>query len=310
MKLQINEPCHEPWDAMEANPNGRHCSKCDKTVLDFSTYKDEEIMAFFKQHKNVCGRFLDTQLNRELSVRNKYQLPLKYAACGLIVLSAFGAQAQVNDSVPAIPNVQILDTRLMNTGNNMVKIKVTQPEESEKKIVKMLMEIDTFKMAIDLDSSNAFSYHIPTSLFYVNQMQSRLINQKGDTVTLTVVLNTFGKDYTFISTGETWSYYSNLPILPDVLQFTWGPPISFPIVNLRLPALAHLDSITTVTYGFVTNVDSTNMNSDSQYEYKKLDKTKYKVVKDKTRVWYWWVGGFLAVIGGWFLRKRSRKLEE
>lgn len=35
--LHIPTPCHEDWSAMTAADRGRHCAKCDKTVLDLTT---------------------------------------------------------------------------------------------------------------------------------------------------------------------------------------------------------------------------------------------------------------------------------
>ena len=67
------------------------------------------------------------------------------------------------------------------------------------------------------------------------------------------------------------------------MQYTWGPPFSIlPIVNLRMPENIVVDTIThveTTTNGYVTNVDSLNWNTDSQYEYKKLNKKKYKELR-------------------------------
>jgi hypothetical protein len=65
--LTVSEPCHENWDAMTAVAKGRHCASCQKTVVDFTTMTDSQIAGFFKQAPlNVCGRFYNNQLNREI----------------------------------------------------------------------------------------------------------------------------------------------------------------------------------------------------------------------------------------------------
>ena len=80
MKLQINNPCHESWEGMSPNGNGRHCAACEKVVVDFTNMKDEEIIQFFHRPKEekVCGRFNSTQVDRilieEKTVNDSYAL--------------------------------------------------------------------------------------------------------------------------------------------------------------------------------------------------------------------------------------------
>jgi len=68
MKISINEPCHENWEAMTPNQQGAFCGSCQKNVVDFSKMSLEGIKNFFKkpQEGRVCGRFEDKQL-QELS---------------------------------------------------------------------------------------------------------------------------------------------------------------------------------------------------------------------------------------------------
>lgn len=64
-KISIPEPCHENWDKMIPNENGRFCLSCSKTVIDFTSMLPEEIQHFFIQNQNqkICGRFKESQLN-------------------------------------------------------------------------------------------------------------------------------------------------------------------------------------------------------------------------------------------------------
>ena len=63
-KLTIPKPCHENWDEMTPQDNGRFCLNCSKTVIDFSSLLPEEIQHFFiqNQNKRICGRFKNSQL--------------------------------------------------------------------------------------------------------------------------------------------------------------------------------------------------------------------------------------------------------
>ena len=69
MKVSINKPCHENWDAMTPNEQGSFCLACQKTVVDFSNKTTAEIKSFFNSiatTEKVCGRFKEDQLT-ELS---------------------------------------------------------------------------------------------------------------------------------------------------------------------------------------------------------------------------------------------------
>lgn len=65
MKIVIDNPCHENWDAMSPNEKGAFCLSCQKTVIDFSVKTVEEIKNFFvklPETESVCGRFKEEQL--------------------------------------------------------------------------------------------------------------------------------------------------------------------------------------------------------------------------------------------------------
>lgn len=63
-KITIPEPCHENWNKMTPNENGRFCLSCSKTVIDFTSRLPEEVQHYFSQHQNekICGRFKNSQL--------------------------------------------------------------------------------------------------------------------------------------------------------------------------------------------------------------------------------------------------------
>lgn len=66
MKISINNPCHENWDAMTPNEKGAFCLSCQKNVVDFSRKTVSEIKDFFKhvpEAESVCGRFEEGQLD-------------------------------------------------------------------------------------------------------------------------------------------------------------------------------------------------------------------------------------------------------
>ncbi len=64
MEILIKKPCHEDWSGMTPNEQGAFCSKCVKTVVDFSHQSLDEIRSFFtgRSEEKVCGRFEEKQL--------------------------------------------------------------------------------------------------------------------------------------------------------------------------------------------------------------------------------------------------------
>ena len=95
--IQVPTPCHEQWDKMTPTDNGRHCVQCCKTVIDFTNWEREDILAYLQQHAatGTCGRFrseqLDTPINQEQFVSSVSHSPLPlYKKIAAIFLFAFG----------------------------------------------------------------------------------------------------------------------------------------------------------------------------------------------------------------------------
>ena len=66
LQLTIPEPCHEDWNKMTPVQKGRFCSSCEKNVFDFTRSTDLQIIETYNKNNSICGRFLPTQLEREL----------------------------------------------------------------------------------------------------------------------------------------------------------------------------------------------------------------------------------------------------
>ena len=66
LKLSLDNPCSENWDAMNTVATGRFCQSCQKTVTDFSQYTDSELMDFFKKrnYQPLCGRIQQHRINK------------------------------------------------------------------------------------------------------------------------------------------------------------------------------------------------------------------------------------------------------
>lgn len=124
-------PCHEKWDDMSAVDKGRFCSSCQKTVTDFTNASDREIVAALRSERNLCGRFLSSQVNRELKV------PTKKSNFWIAAASGFLAMLWPSDNIKAQePQVQTqLDSDKKSTTS-----KATRPVQKRSIIAGVVLD--------------------------------------------------------------------------------------------------------------------------------------------------------------------------
>ena len=77
--LSVTSPCHQNWEQMTPDQQGRFCASCQKTVVDFTAMSDRQIIEYFqKTNVSTCGRFYRDQLNREVIAPKKGMPWLRY----------------------------------------------------------------------------------------------------------------------------------------------------------------------------------------------------------------------------------------
>jgi hypothetical protein len=110
IQIQIPKPCHENWNAMDETTKGRFCNSCCKEVIDFTLMSDSQIVHLMsKAHQNVCGRFADDQLDRNLIMKNERKFSfLKYfihvIIPALLISNKTSAQGKITgDTVVCTP---------------------------------------------------------------------------------------------------------------------------------------------------------------------------------------------------------------
>jgi len=151
-QISIPKPCHENWDNMLPETQGKHCLACSKTVIDFSTWEQEDILNYL-QNKNgerVCGRFNASQL--EPASPPEKVLPLIFKSnvsvlkkMAAIILLCFGVMSgaesygqqkivgKPDHPKPAVETPAILgDTVVVDTANHPI-IKVSCVNDTSKR---------------------------------------------------------------------------------------------------------------------------------------------------------------------------------
>lgn len=67
LTLTIPEPCGENFNEMIPVKGGKFCGSCEKTIVDFRTMSDGQILHFYKKNNGkICGVFNEVQLNKAM----------------------------------------------------------------------------------------------------------------------------------------------------------------------------------------------------------------------------------------------------
>lgn len=83
-KITIPKPCHEDWSKMTTTKKGKFCLSCNKDVIDFTKLSTSDISKKVLKHKNLCGRFKENQLKKEIETVKKNNLTRVAAGLALI----------------------------------------------------------------------------------------------------------------------------------------------------------------------------------------------------------------------------------
>lgn len=114
LQLSIPEPCQQDWNDMSPNEQGRFCSSCAKTVVDFSIMTDAQLILYFEnlKNENICGRVHLDQLDRPIEIlpqpRKKILWYWQYIIAFFMMLGK-GQQAKAQGEVK-VPVTQQPDT--------------------------------------------------------------------------------------------------------------------------------------------------------------------------------------------------------
>jgi hypothetical protein len=129
LQISIPEPCTQNWNDMQQNEQGRFCTHCQKTVIDFSRYSDAALYAFVsKNNGQVCGRFRVHQLNRRISVppqphSNLYRMFIGLGMTLLFVPVSQDVKAQSYTPVKEERSYIVSPENKAKPGKNTVQLK-------------------------------------------------------------------------------------------------------------------------------------------------------------------------------------------
>lgn len=108
--ITIPKPCSENWSEMSLVEQGRFCQSCQKKVFDFTQSSDREIADAFKSTTSLCGRFDNSQLNRDLEIPKEKSSIWMATTSAIISFLAIGTE---EISAQEHPKVEQTDKRVV-----------------------------------------------------------------------------------------------------------------------------------------------------------------------------------------------------
>ena len=115
IKITVANPCHEDWTKMTPTEKGKHCNTCQKEVIDFSAKSDEEIFKLVRSGASMCGRFKNTQLDRDIALSRKRNTSLAQYAAGILIPAAILSTQEIKAQQINTPTSQV-QKRYTNLG--------------------------------------------------------------------------------------------------------------------------------------------------------------------------------------------------
>ena len=97
-QLEIKRPCSENYNNFAPTKIGGFCEACQKEVIDFTKFKNEDIAKYFQlnSENNTCGRFTQGQLQQSYKApKNRlFNFITRIGITLLAFFSSFSAEAQ------------------------------------------------------------------------------------------------------------------------------------------------------------------------------------------------------------------------
>jgi hypothetical protein len=134
----MDNPCNESWTSMTTIEKGKYCSACSKSVIDFTSLTDTEILRLIEKARGkVCGRLDNKQLNRIIEIQGKQNIGtgIYKLLTGLIFLSTTNNLDAKNVDLKRIERFK---TEFLQKSNDSIILNdtLTLPTDSLKSIIK------------------------------------------------------------------------------------------------------------------------------------------------------------------------------
>ncbi len=135
IRISIENPCHEDWDNMTPETQGRFCNSCEKIVVDFTHFSDSEILQYFAKPKTekICGRFNQDQLTPKIApipIQPKPSMQLLHFTYILIVVLGVGITSCNSETTQG--EIRVLPTTSDTSQKPTIQSPITIPTQESK----------------------------------------------------------------------------------------------------------------------------------------------------------------------------------
>jgi len=158
INICIPTPCHENWQDMTVADKGRFCASCQKHVIDFTTSTNRQIAEAFKKESNLCGRFLHTQLHRDLLIPKEKSSIWMAASAAVVAFIGLGnnqvyAQTPMEQVDNFTKNSRLNSSEITITGTVLDQTKMPIPGAEIKNVTKQLSISSDFDGLFSIEAS-------------------------------------------------------------------------------------------------------------------------------------------------------------
>ncbi len=135
--ISIPKPCHEDWNKMNPNNEGKFCNSCSKTVVDFTKMNKEQIHTYFKQKsgENTCGHFYASQLEENKISNPSVFKRVNYFAT--IVLGLFLPLSSCKKQLTGEPAISDKDSISVKQTQTTIGVTLVHPDSLKPLKVKL-----------------------------------------------------------------------------------------------------------------------------------------------------------------------------
>lgn len=136
-KINIPKPCNQNWNSMIPNKDGKFCTSCNKTVVDFTKMENLEIQNYLIENsskESICGHFKSDQIETKSNIkyhnlRNRISgikiKPIKtfalFSLSFLFTLTSCMGKAAIDGEPALIDNDTINDNEIIKKELDTVK---------------------------------------------------------------------------------------------------------------------------------------------------------------------------------------------
>ncbi len=195
LTLTIPEPCSENFNAMTPVKGGKFCGSCEKTIVDFRTMNDYQILHFYKQNKGkICGVFNNQQLNRAMPFPMEAEPTRNWKAVAVLATGLlFGGGLVAQTTTPTVEKIAVVAQQITEkqqeketTPPNKVIKGFVKNKEYQEGLVGVNIMIEGTNINTITDINGFFEMAIPSNLkeieltvAYVGfETQTLLFNEK------------------------------------------------------------------------------------------------------------------------------------